>query len=89
VAILRRSDDSIQENPSDDSNDDVCQNLSPEHVDVSTSQRIPISSSLLPCLPNSKQAKTKGEPHSYGSNLDITGSRRHIEQRSGTKSKKE
>lgn len=69
--VLRRSDYSVEEDPTNNGDNEVGSNFSPEHINVCTSQWISVSSCLLPRFPNSKKTKAKGKPHGHGGDLDV------------------
>ena len=71
--ILRWRYYTIQKDPTDDGNDKIGGDFSPEHVDVGTSQWIAISSCLLDGFPDRQQAEAKRKAGCQGGDLDVTG----------------
>ena len=75
---LRRADNSIQENPSDNSNSKIRSDFSPEHVNIRAAKRIFVAACLFPSFPDGEKTKAEREAHGHGSDL-VIARRRHFE----------
>lgn len=61
----------IKKEPSNKAETEICNNLSPNHIDVLTLPWPPVSHSMLDCLPDRQKPKAEGEPGSHRGYLDI------------------
>lgn len=61
----------IKKEPSNKAETEVCNNLSPNHIDVWTLPWPSVSHSMLDCLPDRQKPKAECEPGSHRGYLDI------------------
>jgi hypothetical protein len=68
---LLRTDNAIEEDPSNNTDGKICNNLSPNHIDILTPPWSSVPQGMLDCLPDRQKPEAECEPSSQRGYLDI------------------